>query len=60
MSCLPTAERCLSIGGFLCLPTAERCLSIGGFFIKIYIFFFDINFSNTYTCCLPTAERCSL
>jgi hypothetical protein len=50
----------LFVVGFLCLPTAERCLSIGGFFIKIYIFFFDINFSNTYTCCLPTAERCSL
>ena len=33
-----------------CLPTAERCLSVGDFFIKIYIFFFDIYFSNTYVC----------
>ena len=56
MSSLPTA----------CLPTAERCLSVGGlyvgdFFIKIYIFSFDIYFSNTYVS-LPTArgERCSM
>jgi hypothetical protein len=54
MSCLPTAERCSSDGG----------LYVGDFFIKIYIFFFDIYFSNTYVCrrlsvaCLPTAERC--
>ena len=50
-----------------CLPTAERCLSAGDFFIKIYIFFFDIYFSNTYVClsvcrrlsvaCLPTAYK---
>ena len=63
MSCLLSADGWALL--VCCLPTAERCLSVGGlyvgdFFIKIYIFFFDIYFSNTYVCCLPTAERCSM
>jgi hypothetical protein len=48
--CRRLSVACLSVGG----------LYVGDFFIKIYIFFFDIYFSNTYVCCLPTAERCSM
>ena len=59
----PTIIRCEGSNPSSCmssLPTAERCLP-SALFIKIYIFSFDIYFSNTYVS-LPTArgERCSM